>query len=120
MRFLHMDRDALAELHETFGYRTAVLEPGELEGVTEPTATLDFSQFLLLTRADVDAEIVALAAQVVVEDRAVLEAKYRHLALNRTPLLYPLELSQLADTEPVPLHPAAAAYYGSLTEQEQR
>jgi TRAP-type uncharacterized transport system substrate-binding protein len=114
MRFLAMEPARLDELARDYGYTPATLEPGEHEGVTEPTLTLDFSQFLLMARQDLDDEIVRLITETVVEDRAMLESKYRHLSLNRTPMLYPLEPEALCRTDPVPLHPSAEAQYRKI------
>lgn len=114
MRFLAMDERAVDELAREYGYERAVLEPGEHAGISEPTLTLDFSQFLLMVRADLDDEIVRLVTETIVEDHAVLESKYRHLPLNRTPLLYPLEPESLCRTGAVPLHPSAEAHYRKI------
>jgi TRAP-type uncharacterized transport system substrate-binding protein len=45
------------------------------------------------------------------ETRAALEAQYRHILPERSPVSYPLDPAKMART-PIPLHTGAARYYG--------
>jgi hypothetical protein len=75
--------------------------------------TLDFSDFLVLTRRDLPDDIAYAAAWVFGETRDVLERQYRHLPPERSPITYPLDPHLMGHT-PLPLHPGAARYYEAL------
>lgn len=111
LRFLGFDPSALDSLHERFGYDRVDLEPGEYTAVTEPTPVLDFSDWLIVTRADLPDEIAYLMAQVVVEDRAEFERHYLHKPRQESALHYPIDPRRVGVTGPVPLHDGSARYF---------
>ena len=80
-------------------------------GLDAPLETLDFSDFLVMVRADMPEDVAYLITWCMGETRAVLEAQYRHIPPERSPVSYPLDPAKMART-PIPLHPGAARYYG--------
>lgn len=111
MRFLPIDLAVLEQLHEQYGYRRADIEPGDFVGVEQPVTTLDFSQWLLVTRVEVPEELVNLVTSVIVEDRATFESRYRQQPLKQSALYYPIKPEEICKTEPIPLHLGAERYY---------
>src|SRR5439155_9628598 len=103
----------LDDLHAAFGYERVDVVPGEYEGVEGHGPVFDWSQWIVVTRADLPEEAAYLLAQVVVEDAAAFEAQYRHIPVEHSPLRYPIEAKEVARTGAVPLHPGAAAFYES-------
>jgi TRAP-type uncharacterized transport system substrate-binding protein len=111
MRFLPIDAPVLEELSQRYGYQRADIQPGEFRGVDEPVSTLDWGQWLVVVREDLPEAVAHLMTQVIVEDRADFEVKYKHLPVEHSPLHYPIRPEALGDTAPVPLHAGAARYY---------
>ncbi|POM23169.1 TRAP transporter solute receptor, TAXI family [Actinomadura rubteroloni] len=99
------------------GWPDAVVPAGYLPGLTEDLRTLDFSDFVLLCRDDLDDDLAYLATWCMVRTRTALEAQYRHIPADRSPVTYPLVPADLART-PVPLHPASARAYADLESDE--
>lgn len=111
MRFLSLDAPVLATLNAQFGYTPATIEAGEFRGQGAPVTALEWGQWLVVTHARLPDQVAALIAQVITEDRAEFEVKYKHFPLERSPLYYPIRPEALGDTAPVPLHPGAAHWY---------
>jgi uncharacterized protein len=113
LTFLPPEPAVLAGLERDLGWPAADLPAGYFPGLAEPLHTLDFSDFLLVVREDLPADIAYLLAWCLVERRQVLEAQYRHIPPERSPVSYPLDPVAVGTT-PIPLHPGAAAYFASL------
>jgi TRAP-type uncharacterized transport system substrate-binding protein len=75
--------------------------------------TLDFSDFLVLTRLDLPEDIAYAIAWVLGETRDIIEGQYRHLPPERSPITYPLNPYAMGQA-PIALHPGAARYYAAL------
>lgn len=114
MRLLPMDEQALAALESEHGYTRADLEPGDLYGLDDVIPALRFADFLVLVRADMEDAVAELITAVAVEERPMLEAKYRHLPPRESPLSYPVAVGDMMQVGTVPLHPGAARYYRSV------
>ena len=112
MNFLEVEPDVLDGLQADFGWPAAEIEDGYFPD-TPGFTTLDFSDFLVLTRADLPEDLAYAIAWVLGETRQVIEGQYRHLAPERSPITYPLDPVTMGKT-PVPLHPGAARYYSAL------
>ena len=112
MAFLPIEDDVLTGLERDFGWPQATVADGYFPGAPGFT-TLDFSDFLVLVRADMADDLAHLLAWVMGEQRHLLEAQYAHLPPERSPVTYPLDPVAMGRT-PVPLHPGAAAYYDAL------
>ena len=110
--FLPPEPAVLDGLERDLGWPAATLPAGYLPGLAEPLRTLDFSDFLLVVREDLPTDVAYLLAWCLVQTRHVLEAQYRHIAPERSPVTYPLDPVALGRT-PIQLHPGAAAYFAA-------
>lgn len=113
LNFLPVEPEVLHSLETDLSWPSAMLPAGYFRRLEEPLPTLDFSDFLVVARADMPDDLAHLIAWCLVETRASIEAQYRHIAPERSPVTYPLEPAKLATT-PIPLHPGAASYYQSI------
>jgi uncharacterized protein len=112
LRFLEVEPDVLRALESDYGWPPARVEAGHFPGAGAFN-TLDFSDFLVLTRQDLSEDVAYAIAWVLGETREVLERQYRHIPSERSPVTYPLDPVAMGRT-PVPLHPGAARYYDAL------
>ncbi|WP_328435276.1 TAXI family TRAP transporter solute-binding subunit [Nocardia puris] len=115
-RFLEVEPEVLASFDRDFGWPAATVPDGYFPGCGE-FQTLDFSDFLVLARADMPDDLAYAIAWILGETRHLIEAQYQHLAPERSPITYPLDPPTMGIT-PIPLHPGAAAYYQALPSAE--
>lgn len=109
--------DAVIDGFAAMGWPSATVEAGYLPSLDHDLLTLDFSDFVLLCREDLDEEVAYLATWCMVQTRLALETQYRHFPPDYTPLGYPLDPAKMRQT-PVPLHDSAARAYDDLVSQE--
>jgi hypothetical protein len=112
MVFISFEDKALERLEREYGWPRATLPAGYFKGLEEPFQTLDFSDFLVFVREDMPEDLAYVLARLMVETRGAIEARYRHIPPERSPLTYPIEPRNMAKA-PIPLHPGAARYYRS-------
>lgn len=117
LRYLPLP-DTVLERFAAWDWPGATVPAGYLPGLATDLHTLDFSDFVVLTSADLDDEVAYLATWCMVQTRQALEAQYAHLAPDRSPVTYPLDPARMADT-PVSLHPAAERAYNDLAGAER-
>ena len=110
MTFVPIDDDVLSALERDYGWPRGTIEQDRFKDLDGPFETLDFSDFLLMCRDDLDDEIAYLMAWCTCETTATIEKQYRHLAPKDSPLTYPLDPKKICRT-PIPLHPGAERYY---------
>jgi TRAP-type uncharacterized transport system substrate-binding protein len=110
LNFLLIDVTVLDQLEHEYRWPRAVLPDGYFRGLNAPLETLDFSDFLVIVRADMPEDVAYLLAWCLGETRAALESQYRHIPPERSPVTYPLDPATMART-PIPLHPGAERYY---------
>ena len=110
--FLEVEPEVLDQLWAEFQWPAARVPDGHFPGRAE-FRTLDFSDFLLLTRSDLPEDVAYAIAWVLGETRDIIEAQYRHLAPEKSPITYPLDPVAMG-ISPIPLHPGAALYYDAL------
>ena len=110
MRFIPMEEEALRELHSNFGLRPAVLPKGRLKAERD-IPCLDWSNWAIVVRDDMPHDIAYLITAVMVEERAELEGRYRHLPAERSPMTYPIDPYKMWTGLGAPLHPGAERYY---------
>ncbi|PXX71517.1 hypothetical protein DFR70_101951 [Nocardia tenerifensis] len=110
--FLEVEPEVLAGLADDFGWPAATVADGFFPG-RSAFRTLDFSDFLMLTRDDLPDDVAYAIAWILGETRAVIERQYRHLPPERSPITYPLDPITMGRT-PIPLHPGAERYYRAL------
>ncbi|MCX4904657.1 TAXI family TRAP transporter solute-binding subunit [Streptomyces sp. NBC_00878] len=112
LNFLEVEEEVLAGLRDDYGWPAADVEDGYFPG-RSAFRTLDFSDFLVLTRSDLPDDLAYAIAWVLGETRHQIEAQYRHLAPERSPITYPLDPVTMGRT-PIPLHPGARRYFDAL------
>jgi TRAP-type uncharacterized transport system substrate-binding protein len=110
--FISVEDPALDRLEREWGWPRGSLPAGYFRGLDQPLQTLDFSDFLVFVRADLPDDLAYVLARLMVETRGDIEARYRHIPPERSPLSYPIDPRRMATT-PIPLHPGAARYYAS-------
>ena len=110
LTFIPVDATVLDQLERECSWPRAVLPAGYFRGLDTPLQTLDFSDFLVMVRADLPEDVAYLITWCMSETRAALEAQYRHIPPERSPVSYPLDPAKMART-PIPLHPGAERYY---------
>lgn len=110
LTFIPVDTDVLDQLEREYSWPRATLPAGYFRGLDTPLVTLDFSDFLVLVRTDMPEDVAYLLTWCLCETRAALEAQYRHIPPERSPVTYPLDPATMART-PIPLHPGAERYY---------
>ncbi len=111
MRFLPIRQDILEDFQQRYFFESAVIPRGKFRGVFEDVPTLDWADFVILVNADMDDELAHTLAQLLVETWDVLEAGYRHIPPERSPVSYPLNPYTTWKGVQVPLHPGAQSYY---------
>jgi TRAP-type uncharacterized transport system substrate-binding protein len=112
LSFLEVEQDVLDGLRADLSWPDALVPAGYFPGAPE-FRTLDFSDFLVLTRDDLADDVAYAIAWILGETRDVLESQYRHLPPERSPVTYPLDPVAMG-VSPVPLHPGAQRYYSAL------
>ncbi|MET7512228.1 TAXI family TRAP transporter solute-binding subunit [Streptomyces sp. NPDC005480] len=112
LNFLEVERDVLDSLAADYGWPDAVVDDEYFPDRAAFT-TLDFSDFLVVARADLPEDLAYAIAWVLGETRHIIEGQYRHLPPERSPITYPLDPHTMGRS-PVPLHPGAARYYEAL------
>jgi len=110
MTFVPIDDDVLDALEAQYSWPRGSVPQSRFKGLAGSFQTLDFSDFLLLCRDDLDDEIAYLMTWCACETTATIESQYKHLAPEDSPLTYPLDPAKMARTS-VPPHPGARKYY---------
>lgn len=117
LRYLPVPNTVL-DRFDAWGWPAATVPANYLPGLAADLQTLDFSDFVVLTSAELDDDVAYLATWCMVQTRQALEAQYAHIASDRSPVTYPLDPARMADT-PIALHPAAERAYADLAGVEQ-
>jgi TRAP-type uncharacterized transport system substrate-binding protein len=112
LSFLEVEPDVLDGLRADLSWPDALIPAGYFPGAPQ-FRTLDFSDFLVLTRDDLPEDVAYAIAWILGETRDVLESQYWHLPPERSPVTYPLDPVTMG-VSPVPLHPGARRYYSAL------
>lgn len=105
-----VDEGPMNQLSTRIGFQRATVQAGFWSTVKEDIACVDFSDFLVLVRADMADDVAYLLTWCLVETRETIEAQYKHIPPERSPLSYPLKPTSMAQST-VPLHPAAERFY---------
>jgi uncharacterized protein len=109
MRFINMERDVLDKL-KARGLRPAVMPKGRL-GVDHDVDCLDWSHWAIVVRDDMDPQLAYRITSMMAEERAHLEARFRRLPPDRSPMTYPVDPYTMWKGLGAPLHPGAEHYY---------
>jgi TRAP-type uncharacterized transport system substrate-binding protein len=102
--------DDVYKVFAEHGWGDATVPAGYLPDLHHDLRALDFADFLLLCRDDLDDELAYLLTWCMIRTRQALEAQYAMLPQDRSPLVIPIDPARMADT-PIPLHPAAEQAY---------
>ena len=113
MRFLPIDEAILTELENNYGYRKALLTPEMIPGLDGSVPCVDFSDWLLFTREDVDEDLIYLLTKIGVERRqSLFEFHFRNIPVEACNLMCPIEPAKLwRNVGGIPLHAGAERYY---------
>jgi uncharacterized protein len=117
-RFLAMEDEALTLLQDELNWPAATLSAGYLPGLEADLRTLDFSDFLVLVHETMPDDVAYLLTWCMSETSEGIERQYRHIPADRSPVGYPLDPGRMQQS-PIPLHPAAARYYGERARSEE-
>jgi len=109
VRYLDWGDDVFKGFAE-HGWGEAMVTAGYLPGLQEDLRALDFADFLLVCRDDLDDDLAYLMTWCMIRTRQALEAQYAMLPQERSPLVIPIDPVEMAKT-PIPLHPAAERAY---------
>lgn len=110
MNFLAFEPEALDALARKYGLRPGVLAKGYLK-VPQDVPCLDWSNWGVLVRDDMSEDLAYRLTSIMVEQRAELEARYRHLPPEIAPMTYPIDPYAMWKGNGAPLHPGAERYY---------
>ena len=118
-RFIGLEEHVMAGL-ENEGYSRNIIPAGFLPSIQEPLLTIDLSDNLLITRAEVDDAIIYTIAKSIDRNRKRIEeasitVSYTYNQPLPVPFLtYSSTLTQAITRQwetKIPLHPGAARYY---------
>lgn len=110
MRFLSYEEDALKALSSKYGLVPSIMPKGYLKA-PEDIACIDWSNWAILVREDMSEEQAYLVTSIMVEQRAELEARYRHHPPEHAAMTYPIDPYAMWQGLGAPLHPGAERYY---------
>jgi TRAP-type uncharacterized transport system substrate-binding protein len=112
VRYLDWDASVFAGFAE-HGWQERSVPAGYLPGLERDLRALDFADFLLVCREDLDDDVAYLITWCMIRTRQALEAQYAMLPPERSPLVSPIDPVEMANT-PIPLHPAAERAYADV------
>lgn len=107
---LPAEQAALEKLEQELGLGVNPLRKGFWSNLEEDLPALDFSDFIIVVRDDLPDEVAYLLTWCLVETRGRIEAQYKHIPPEKSPLNYPLDPKKMAKAS-LPLHPGAKQYY---------
>lgn len=110
LRPISAEMQALDALGKKLHLAAATIPAGYWKGQDQPIHALDFSDFVLVARADMPDDVAYLLAWCLVETRDKIERQYKHILPEQSPLSYPLNPIAMAKSV-LPLHPGARRYY---------
>jgi uncharacterized protein len=110
MRFIPFEKTALDTLRDDFGLRPSIL-PKSHFGLPEDVPCLDWSNWAVFAREDMPEDEAYEIVSIMVEERAELEGRFRHLPPERAPMTYPIDPHKMWQGLGAPLHPGAERYY---------
>ncbi|MGW2048955.1 TAXI family TRAP transporter solute-binding subunit [Streptomyces sp. NPDC001858] len=112
LNFLDIEEDVLTGLYEDFCWPATTVADGCFPG-RAAFRTLDFSDFLVLARADLAGDVAYAVAWILGETRHLFDGQ-DHPGPERGPVTRPVDPAAMGRT-PIPLHAGAARYYRALS-----
>jgi uncharacterized protein len=110
LAFIPIEPDAMQRLVSEYGLRAAAVETGRVLN-ERAVPCLDWSHWAIVVRDDMSDDVAYEITSVMVEERAELEGRFRHIPAQHSPLSYPIEPREMARGVDLPLHPGAQRYY---------
>lgn len=110
MNFIPIEPEAMRVLSGEYGLKPAVIERGRLRNDAD-VPCLDWSNWAVLCRDDMPEDVAYRVVSVMVEERAELEGRFRHVPVQFSPLTYPIDPRRMPHDVDLPLHPGAERYY---------
>lgn len=110
MTFLAYEPQALEALSSKYGLRPGILPKGYLRA-PEDIPCVDWSNWAILVRDDMDEELAYRVTAIMVEERAELEGRYRHVPSEIAAMTYPIRPDSMWKGVGSLLHPGAERYY---------
>jgi TRAP-type uncharacterized transport system substrate-binding protein len=110
LAFIPIEPDAMQRLVSEYGLRAATVETGRVLN-ERAVPCLDWSHWATVVRDDMLDDVAYEITSVMVEERAELEGRFRHIPAQHSPLSYPIEPREMARGVDLPLHPGAQRYY---------
>jgi TRAP-type uncharacterized transport system substrate-binding protein len=110
LAFIAIEPDEMQRLVGEFGLREAVVEPGRVLN-ERAVPCLDWSHWATVVRDDMPEHVAYEITSIMVEERAELEARFRHIPVQNSPLTYPIDPRAMARGVDLPLHRGAERYY---------
>jgi TRAP transporter TAXI family solute receptor len=111
LAFLPLEPAVAKALSNELGFGALEVPANYYPGQHEPFLAVDFSDWPICVREDMDDRLAYRLAQIVVERREELDREYRSEPARYSSINYPLTPQKLRVTDPLPLHPGAARYY---------
>jgi len=105
--FLPIEDDVMQRL-EAKGWQRGQIEKSRFRGMERDVPAIDFSDWVLFCREDMDEELAYLTIAAIDEQKNEIERLY---PAPYAALTGPVDLHKLAANPPIPLHPGAARYY---------
>jgi TRAP transporter TAXI family solute receptor len=110
IQFIPIEPAAMQRLVSDYGLRAATVEPGRVLN-EHAVPCLDWSHWATVVRDDMPEDVAYEITSVMVEERAELEARFRHIPAQHSPLSYPIDPRAMTRDIGLPLHPGALRYY---------
>lgn len=109
-RFMSFDKALLEHLAKEYGYGPAKL-PATFGYTGGDVDCIDWADWLIICRRDLDPEIAYRVAQVMAEKKRVIENQYRWMPIKHSPMIYPIDVKAMFETPGVEYHEGALRYY---------
>ena len=110
MTFLSYEPEPMRRLVEKYNVRPAVMPKNYLKNDAD-VECIDWSNWAVLVREDMDEDLAYQLTSIMVEERAELEGRYRHIPAEYSPMTYPIEPTKMWHGVGADLHPGAQRYY---------
>lgn len=113
LKFLPVSEEVLNQLQQKFGFQRNVIRKGLYKANVpdRDIAVVDFSDWPLITRAELPDDLAYLITQTAIEDRKEVEEFYTSVPEKDRGMDLPLKPEIMWKNVGVPLHPGAEKYY---------
>ena len=114
---VNLENAALGKLAGRIGFQNPLVTANFWSTVQDDVQCVNFSDFVVIVRADMPDDVAHLLTRYLVETRHILEAQFSHIPPERSPVSYPLSPVKMAQST-IPLHQAADKFdreHGYLT-----